>query len=183
MANEKRPPGSPGTKRRRPPTVIDWPATEVPTEPAMPKSQAETSASPPADPVPPEAAASAPSMLRRSIRHHLIPTRPCRQPPNSRRPIRSRCGPSRHRLRNSRRPDAARLLRLCRSRASWPGWRGIAGVAGGLLVVLLLLAVRRVVRRTRCVGGSEPAAGGYRKAIERAGGAAGAGPGRSQGGR
>src|SRR5947207_16013637 len=61
MANEKRPPGSPGTKRRRPPTVIDLPATEVPTEPTILESRAETSASPPADSVPPEAAASAPS--------------------------------------------------------------------------------------------------------------------------
>src|SRR5690348_13633540 len=58
MANEKRPPGSPGTKRRRPPTVIDLPATEIPAEPASPESQVGTAASPPADPVPPEAAAS-----------------------------------------------------------------------------------------------------------------------------
>src|SRR4051812_21791211 len=61
MANEKRPPGSPGTKRRRPPTVIDLSATEVPSESAVPEPQAEAAASPPIDPVPPEAAASAPS--------------------------------------------------------------------------------------------------------------------------
>src|SRR4051812_2856856 len=62
MANEKRPPGSPGTKRRRPPTVIDLPATEVPSEAVAPEPQAEAAASPPgADPIRPETAASPPS--------------------------------------------------------------------------------------------------------------------------
>jgi len=51
MADEK-PPGSPGTKRRRPPTVIDLPATEVPSEPTMAAPEAETAASPPSDPEP-----------------------------------------------------------------------------------------------------------------------------------
>src|SRR5690242_11516052 len=51
MADEK-PPGSPGAKRRRPPTVIDLPATEVPSEPTMTEPQAEAVASPSADPEP-----------------------------------------------------------------------------------------------------------------------------------
>ena len=56
MANETRPPS---TKRQRPPTVIDLPATEIPSEPAAPASQAEAAV--PADTVPPAADASPPS--------------------------------------------------------------------------------------------------------------------------
>src|SRR5882762_5783247 len=85
MANEQRPPGSQGTRRRRPPTVIDLPATEVPSEPTMPEPQAETSASPPADPVPPEAAADAnaerPPSDPKPLRSEPPPAEPPSPPP------------------------------------------------------------------------------------------------------
>lgn len=49
MANEEHPPGAP---RRRPPTVIDLPATEVPSEAAAPQPQAEANAEEPPEPPP-----------------------------------------------------------------------------------------------------------------------------------
>jgi hypothetical protein len=98
MADENRPSDPQNMRRRRPPTVIDLPATEIPPESAAP----EASAVPPSDPPPPP------------------PPEPPRtepEPPSGRRP-----------------PFAFLPEQLSWSHAS----AAIAGVAGGLLVVLLL---------------------------------------------
>src|SRR5882724_8504771 len=144
MANEKRPPGSPGTKRRRPPTVIDLPATEVPTEPAMPESQAGTSASPPADPVPPEAAASAPSdappfnPTSFDPNPTVLPSADAAtgQPPSDPEPMRSE--PPRAEPPPPEKPPSGRRLPFAfmPEPASWPV-AGIACVAGALMMALL----------------------------------------------
>ena len=55
MANEEGPPGSQGTRRRRPPTVIDLPATEVPPESATPPPQEPPDEPPRPEPEPPPA--------------------------------------------------------------------------------------------------------------------------------
>src|SRR5712671_5598777 len=145
MANEKRPPGSPGTKRRRPPTVIDLPATEVPTEPTMPESQAETSASPPADPAPPEAAASAPSDARPFNPTSFDPNptvlpsadAAAEQSPADPEPVRSEPPAGEPPLPPEQPPPGRRPpFAFMPEPSSWPV-AGIAGVAGALMMALL----------------------------------------------
>jgi len=103
MADENRPDPQ-NTRRRRPPTVIDLPATEVPSESAAP----EASVSPPSDP--PQPASSEPPPPPE-------PPRAEPEPPPGRRP-----------------PFAFVPEQLSWSHTG----AAVAGVAGGLLVVLLL---------------------------------------------
>src|SRR3954471_22247849 len=140
MANEKRPSGSPGPKRRRPPTVIDLPATEIPTEPTAPQRQAGTAASPPADPVPPEAAASAPSDAPPFNPTSFDPNPTVLPPadaaagraPADPEPVRSEPPPPPEEPPSGRRLPFAFMLEP----SSWPV-AGIAGVAGALMMALL----------------------------------------------
>jgi hypothetical protein len=103
MADENRPDPQ-NTRRRRPPTVIDLPATEVPSESAAP----EAAVSPPSDP--PQPASSEPPPPPE-------PPRAEPEPPPGRRP-----------------PFAFVPEQLSWSHTG----AAVAGVAGGLLVVLLL---------------------------------------------
>src|SRR6185295_17553955 len=103
MADENRPDPQ-NTRRRRPPTVIDLPATEVPSESAAP----EASVSPPSDP--PQPASSEPPPPPE-------PPRAEPEPPPGRRP-----------------PFAFVPEQLSWSHTG----AAVAGVAGGLLAVLLL---------------------------------------------
>jgi hypothetical protein len=144
MANEKRPPESPGTKRLRPPTVIDLSATEVPSESATAEPQAE--ASPPADPVPPEAAAAPPSEAQPfnptafDPNPTVLPSADTALPPSDPEPPRTdppsaeppTPPPPPEQPPSERRPPFAVLP----PSASWPV-AGIAGVAGALVVALL----------------------------------------------
>jgi hypothetical protein len=127
-------------RRRRPPTVIDLPATEIPTEPTAPERQAGTAASPPANPVPPEAVASAPS--------DAPPFNPTSFDPNPTvlpaadavagrapadpEPTRSEPLPPEQPPPGRRAPFAS-----LPEPSSWPA-AGIAGVAGALMMALLL---------------------------------------------
>src|SRR4051812_16384407 len=141
MANEKRPPGSPGTKRRRPPTVIDLPATEIPTEPTAPERQAGTAASPPANPVPPEAAASAPSdappfnPTSFDPNPTVLPSADAAagRAPADPEPTRSEPPPPPEQPPPGRRAPFAFIPEP----SSWPA-AGIASVAGALMMALLL---------------------------------------------
>jgi hypothetical protein len=112
MADENRPPDPQNTRRRRPPTVIDLPATEVPSESATP----EASVSPPAEPQQPATPQQA------SVEPPTPPPPP--EPP--------RAGPEP--------PPASRPpFAFLPEQLSWPhAGAAIGGVAGGLLVVLLL---------------------------------------------
>jgi hypothetical protein len=104
MADENRPDPQ-NMRRRRPPTVIDLPATEVPSESAAP----EASVSPPSDLAQPTSSETPPP-----------PPEPPRAEPEP--------PPGRH-------PSFAFLP----EQLSWPhAGAAIAGLAGGLIVVLLL---------------------------------------------
>jgi hypothetical protein len=142
MANEKHPPGSHSTRRRRPPTVIDLQASEVPPEapaqeapvhapaqdaPVEAATAAEPSAPPVSDPEPkPEEAfiptppvTPAAAAFEKASYEPPPPPEPPRAepPPPPPDPPRASAGP----------PEG--------------GWRlpaaGIAGMAGGLVVALL----------------------------------------------
>ena len=121
----KAPPGSPGTKRRRPPTVIDLPATEVPSEP-LPEPQAEAAALPPVDPVPPATETSPPSDASPfnptsfDPNPTVLPAAGAEQPPSvlSRRLTSRQL--RRHRLRSNHHQNAVRHSPLCRSRHPGP---------------------------------------------------------------
>lgn len=133
MANEKRPPGSQGTRRRRPPTVIDLEASEVLPETAAPQAPAASSAPPPpSDPLPkPDDAFIPPLPMTPSAAAF---ERASYEPPPPPPPEPPRVEPEQ---RPGRRP-AFTLLPEEPSRT--PLAAGIAGVTSGLLVVLLLWA-------------------------------------------
>lgn len=106
MADENHPPEPPNTRRRRPPTVIDLPATEVPSESTAP----EASVSPPSEPAQPTSSEPPPPPPPEPPRSEAEP------PPG--------------------RPSPSAFLP---GQLSWPhAGAVIAGVAGGLIVVLLL---------------------------------------------
>jgi hypothetical protein len=108
MANDEPPPGSPGARRKRPPTVIDLPATEVSSESAAPEPPTEAQASPPPDPPPQSDEA-------------VIPP-----PPD---PPRAESEPV---------PDRKPFFAFVPEGPSWSyAVPGVAGVAGGLVVALL----------------------------------------------
>jgi hypothetical protein len=127
MSNEKRPPNFQGSRRRRPPTVIDLPATEVPSDAAAPEpgAQVEASAPPPSDPPPQPGETSVPPPVtpqQAAFDNGSEPPPPESpgsdpEPPPGRRP-----------------PFAFLPEALPWAQAS----AGFAGVIGGLLVFLLL---------------------------------------------
>jgi hypothetical protein len=107
MADENRPPDPPqNMRRRRPPTVIDLPATEVPSEFAEP----EASVSPPSEPAQPTSSDTPPPP----------PPEPASAEPEPQ-------------------PGRRSPLAFLPGQLSWShAGAAIAGVAGGLIVVLLL---------------------------------------------
>ena len=119
-------PRSPGARRKRPPTVIDLPATEVPSEAAAPEPPVEA-ASPPSDPVPkPDDAFIPPPPVTPAAAAAEASPPPPPEPPET---PKSEGEPP-----PGRRP-AFTLLPEEPSRAHLGA--GLAGVAGGLVVVLL----------------------------------------------
>jgi hypothetical protein len=141
MANEQRPPG---TKRQRPPTVIDLPATEIPSDPATPEPQAEAAASCSADPAPPEAVASppsdAPSFNPTSFDPNptVLPAADAAAVEPSSNPEPSRTEPPAEEPPPPEEPPSERRppFAFMPEPSSWPV-AGIAGVAGALIVALL----------------------------------------------
>src|SRR5437763_5983991 len=79
MADEKRPSGPPGGKRRRPPTTIDLKATEVASDPVKPTEIADSPSETPQTEAPAAAARASEEPRVESQRESSSP-RPKRQP-------------------------------------------------------------------------------------------------------
>src|SRR4029078_1169452 len=120
MADENPPSEPPNTRRRRTPTVIELPATEVPSESAAPAA----SVSPLSEPAQPTSSAAPPPPPPEPPRAAPAPT-PGPRPPQREPPTPARGRPP---------PFASFPEQLSWSHAG----AAFAGVAGGLIVVLLL---------------------------------------------
>jgi hypothetical protein len=134
MASGKRPPpDSQGTRRKRPPTVIDLAATEVPPQTAAPEppmeAKVEAAAPPPSDPPPqPEDAFIPPPPMTPAAAAFEKASYEPPPPPESREPPRAEPEPPGRRAAFTWLPEEPRTHLGA----------GIGGIAGGLLVVLLL---------------------------------------------
>ena len=132
MADDKRDPsGSPGGKRRRPPTTIDIKATEIASDPVKPTEPAETHQESP-QATPPPAAATAAEEPKGDALREPPPSGGDRKPPPESRPPRW--------------PDVAalndRISALRRRMAGRSSWQAIAaGVAGACVVLIPFLAL------------------------------------------
>lgn len=136
MANEKRPPGSPGARRKRPPPVLDLEASEVVPQTAGSEPPVEAAAPPPTDntvvPPPPKTPDKTPdetpSMTAKQAAFEQASFEPPPPPPEEPRRAAEEPPPG-------RRPSLAWL-------PEQPSWKplvaGAAGAASGLVVVLLL---------------------------------------------
>jgi hypothetical protein len=128
MADEQRPPGSQGERRRRPPPVIDLQASEVPAEPVPPEPHVQAQAEPPTpQPTDPPPAVTPQTAASENASAEQPPPPPPPEPPRAEEPP------------PSRRPPFAWLPEETASKLSWShASAAIGGVAGGLLVALLL---------------------------------------------
>jgi hypothetical protein len=126
MANENSPPGPPGARRKRPPTVIDLPATEIPPEPAAAEPPMEAKAEEAAPPtVMP--ADTTPNQTAQEAAFEQASFEPPPPPPPE--PPRAEAEPA---------PDRKPSFAFVTERPSWStAAPGIAGVAGGIAVALL----------------------------------------------
>ena len=129
MANEK-PPGSPGARRKRPPTVIDLEASEVVPRTAGAEPPVEAAAPPPSDPPPtdnafvppqPDIPNKTPDQTPEQAGSGQASSEPPPPPPPPE-PRRTAEDP----------PPGGRPFFV------WPAAASAAGAAGGLVVVLLL---------------------------------------------
>lgn len=133
----KRPPSNPqGSRRQRPPTVIDLEATEVPSQPVAPEPPVNEAAPAQTPQSSPPDAEPSPKAEETAISQPMVPPTQASESPPSKPP------PSEPPLGAAPEPPPRRRFGWLPEELSWSqASAGIAGAAGGLLLFLLLWLV------------------------------------------